>query len=73
MSEPQPSGVTAARFAAGASLVAVAAMTATALEWSHERPDRRFGLGRPRDEITGLATATFPDGTKLVTVHQPIR
>ena len=24
------------------------------------------------DVLTGLATATFPDGTKLVTVHHPI-
>jgi signal transduction histidine kinase len=37
------------------ALAPVAAMTATAVAWSHERPDRRFGLGRPRDEITGLA------------------
>jgi signal transduction histidine kinase len=37
------------------ALAPVAAMTATAESWSHERPDRRFGLGRPRDEITGLA------------------
>jgi signal transduction histidine kinase len=37
------------------ALAPVAAMTATADAWSHERPDRRFGLGPPRDEITGLA------------------
>ncbi|MGN6445127.1 sensor histidine kinase [Amnibacterium sp.] len=37
------------------ALQPVATMTATALAWSHERPDRRFGLGAPRDEITGLA------------------
>ncbi len=37
------------------ALAPVAAMTATAVAWSHERPDRRFGLGSPRDEITGLA------------------
>ena len=37
------------------ALAPVAAMTATAVAWSHERPDRRFGLGAPRDEITGLA------------------
>jgi len=38
------------------ALAPVAAMTATADAWSHERPDRRFGLGPPRDEITGLAS-----------------
>lgn len=37
------------------ALAPVAAMTGTAVAWSHERPDRRFGLGAPRDEITGLA------------------
>ena len=37
------------------ALAPVAAMTATADAWSHERPDRRFGLGAPRDEITALA------------------
>lgn len=37
------------------ALAPVAAMTATAVAWSHERPDRRFSLGPPRDEITGLA------------------
>jgi two-component system, OmpR family, sensor kinase len=37
------------------ALAPVAAMTATAVAWSHERPDRRFALGAPRDEITGLA------------------
>jgi two-component system, OmpR family, sensor kinase len=37
------------------ALAPVGVMTATALEWSHERPDRRFALGPPRDEITGLA------------------
>jgi two-component system, OmpR family, sensor kinase len=37
------------------ALAPVAAMTATAEAWSHERPDRRFALGPPRDEITGLA------------------
>ena len=57
--------VTGAIVVAGVSLLAglivrralapVAAMTATAVAWSHERPDRRFGLGSARDEITGLA------------------
>jgi two-component system, OmpR family, sensor kinase len=37
------------------ALAPVATMTATADAWSHERPDRRFGLGPPRDEISGLA------------------
>ena len=37
------------------ALAPVAAMTATADAWSHERLDRRFGLGRAKDEITGLA------------------
>ncbi|GAA2752581.1 sensor histidine kinase [Amnibacterium kyonggiense] len=37
------------------ALAPVATMTATAVAWSHERPDRRFGLGAPKDEITGLA------------------
>jgi two-component system, OmpR family, sensor kinase len=38
------------------ALAPVADMVATADAWSHERPDRRFGLGPPRDEITGLAS-----------------
>jgi two-component system OmpR family sensor kinase len=37
------------------ALAPVAAMTATAVAWSHDRPNRRFALGPPRDEITGLA------------------
>lgn len=37
------------------ALAPVAEMTATADAWSHERLDRRFDLGRPKDEITGLA------------------
>ena len=38
------------------ALAPVATMTATAVAWSHERPDRRFALGPGRDEITGLAS-----------------
>ncbi|HEV7622654.1 MAG TPA: HAMP domain-containing sensor histidine kinase [Amnibacterium sp.] len=38
----------------GRALAPVAAMTRTAAAWSESRLDRRFGLGPPRDEITGL-------------------
>jgi two-component system, OmpR family, sensor kinase len=38
----------------GRALAPVAAMTRTAAAWSENRLDRRFDLGPPRDEITGL-------------------
>ena len=39
----------------GRALRPVAQMTAQAAEWSEHDLDRRFGLGPPRDELTGLA------------------
>jgi signal transduction histidine kinase len=39
----------------GRALRPVAEMTAQASEWSEHDRDRRFALGPPRDEITGLA------------------
>ncbi len=44
-----------ARRAVGAALRPVAGMTAQAAEWSELDLHRRFGLGPPRDELTGLA------------------
>ena len=40
---------------ARSALRPVAAMTACAREWGMHNPERRFDLGLPRDEITGLA------------------
>jgi signal transduction histidine kinase len=45
-----------ARRLVGSALRPVAAMTAQARDWGAHDPDRRFGLGPPRDEITGLAS-----------------
>jgi signal transduction histidine kinase len=39
----------------GRSLGPMAAMTERAAEWSRHRSGSRFGLGPPRDELTGLA------------------
>ncbi|WP_083419257.1 HAMP domain-containing sensor histidine kinase [Pseudofrankia sp. BMG5.36] len=39
----------------GSALRPVAEMTALAGDWGAHDPDQRFGLGPPRDEITGLA------------------
>ncbi|WP_007507021.1 MULTISPECIES: sensor histidine kinase [Pseudofrankia] len=39
----------------GSALHPVAEMTARARDWGAHDPDQRFGLGPPRDEITGLA------------------
>ena len=39
----------------GRSLGPMAAMTQRAAEWSRHRSGSRFGLGPPRDELTGLA------------------
>ncbi|MEA2375480.1 MAG: two-component system, OmpR family, sensor kinase [Thermoleophilaceae bacterium] len=44
-----------ARWVLTAALRPVARMTAEAAEWSERDLDRRFGLGPPRDELTGLA------------------
>ncbi|MBL7488574.1 HAMP domain-containing histidine kinase [Frankia sp. AgB1.9] len=44
-----------ARRLVGSALRPVAAMTACARDWGAHAPDQRFGLGPPRDEITGLA------------------
>jgi two-component system OmpR family sensor kinase len=44
-----------ARAVVGRALRPVAQMTAQASEWSEHDLDRRFALGRPRDELTGLA------------------
>ena len=48
-------GALAARRAVGAALRPVADMTTTAAEWSETDLHRRFSLGPPRDELTGLA------------------
>jgi len=48
-------GALATRRAVGMALRPVADMTAQAAEWSEHDLDRRFGLGPPRDELTGLA------------------
>jgi two-component system, OmpR family, sensor kinase len=48
-------GALVARRAVGLALRPVADMTATAAEWSEHDLHRRFGLGRPRDELTALA------------------
>jgi signal transduction histidine kinase len=45
-----------ARWALNAALRPVARMTADAAEWSERGLDRRFGLGPPSDELTGLAS-----------------
>jgi signal transduction histidine kinase len=44
-----------ARALVGWALRPVAQMTAQASEWSEHDIDRRFALGEPRDELTGLA------------------
>ena len=48
-------GALLARRAVGAALRPVADMTAQAADWSEHDLDRRFALGAPRDELTGLA------------------
>jgi signal transduction histidine kinase len=48
-------GALAARAAVGAALRPVADMTARAARWSEHDLHRRFALGPPRDELTGLA------------------
>ena len=45
----------AIRTALAAALRPVAQMTASAEDWGAHDLDRRFGLGAPRDELTGLA------------------
>lgn len=44
-----------ARTLIGRALRPVARMTAQAADWSESDLDRRFALGAPRDEVTGLA------------------
>ncbi|MGF7238436.1 MAG: histidine kinase dimerization/phospho-acceptor domain-containing protein, partial [Frankia sp.] len=44
-----------ARRVVGSALHPVAEMTALVRDWGAHHPERRFGLGPPRDEITGLA------------------
>ena len=44
-----------ARSVVGRALRPVAQMTAQASEWSEHDLDRRFALGKPHDELTGLA------------------
>lgn len=44
-----------ARRLVGSALHPVAEMTALVRDWGAHHPERRFGLGPPRDEITGLA------------------
>jgi two-component system OmpR family sensor kinase len=48
-------GVLLARRAVGRALQPVANMTRQAAEWSERDLDRRFDLGAPRDELTGLS------------------
>jgi signal transduction histidine kinase len=48
-------GATIAWRAVGAALRPVVAMTAQAAAWSEHGFDRRFNVGRPRDELGGLA------------------
>ncbi|HEY5198638.1 MAG TPA: ATP-binding protein [Solirubrobacteraceae bacterium] len=48
-------GSLVARRAVGVALRPVADMTAKAAEWSDHDLDQRFGLGAPRDELTGLS------------------
>jgi two-component system OmpR family sensor kinase len=45
----------AARWGLAAALRPVSRMTDSAADWSEHDLDRRFGLGVPRDELTGLA------------------
>ena len=45
----------AARWGLAAALRPVSRMTESAADWSEHDLDRRFGLGAPRDELTGLA------------------
>jgi two-component system OmpR family sensor kinase len=45
-----------ARILVGRALQPVAQMTAQASDWSEHDVDRRFAMGSPRDEITGLAS-----------------
>jgi signal transduction histidine kinase len=44
-----------ARILVGRALQPVAEMTAQASDWSEHDVDRRFAMGPPRDELTGLA------------------
>ncbi|MCW2955131.1 MAG: integral rane sensor signal transduction histidine kinase, partial [Conexibacter sp.] len=48
-------GALLARRAVGRALQPVADMTRQAAEWSERDLDRRFDLGAPRDELTGLS------------------
>jgi len=48
-------GALAIRMAVDGALRPIAVMTASAEEWGAHDLDRRFGLGKPRDELTGLA------------------
>jgi two-component system OmpR family sensor kinase len=48
-------GSLVARRAVGVALRPVADMTAKAADWSDHDLDQRFGLGAPRDELTGLS------------------
>jgi two-component system OmpR family sensor kinase len=48
-------GALLVRRAVGLALRPVAEMTARAADWSERDLHRRFGLGPPRDELTGLA------------------
>jgi signal transduction histidine kinase len=48
-------GALVARLAVRAALRPVAQMAARATDWSEHDLDRRFDLGRPHDELTGLA------------------
>jgi signal transduction histidine kinase len=49
--------VFAARWLLGASLRQVTLMTRQAAAWSERELDHRFGLGKPRDELTELAAS----------------
>ncbi|MCW2968763.1 MAG: histidine kinase, partial [Solirubrobacteraceae bacterium] len=49
-------GSLAVRWAIGSALRPVADMTRRAAEWSERDLNRRFDLGPPRDELTGLAS-----------------
>lgn len=53
-------GVLAVRWSIRSALRPVAEMTRRAADWSERDLDRRFDLGPPRDELTGLAS-TFDD------------
>ncbi len=49
-------GALALRTAIGRALEPVVQMTSRAEDWGAHDLDRRFDLGPPRDELTGLAT-----------------